>query len=96
MTADAETVVDLVSRGGVYVFQQGARGIDAAVVLDTVGSRGGGLTVGPYMAALVHGDPERNGVRPFGLYWSDGVRNWSVRGGVSGEDLVAFARSLYC
>jgi hypothetical protein len=91
-----ETIVDLLSRGGVTVLQRQAAGQDASLVVETVGSRAATVRIGPYVGALVHADPLPTGARSWNLYWSDGARDLSIEGGVSSGTVVALARSFYC
>jgi hypothetical protein len=82
--------------GGLLVAQQPAqKGRDAATVLEFAGDRGTRVAVGPHDAAVIHGDPGRNGERMYDVYWTDGERfNFAI----SRDALVAIdaARSMYC
>ncbi len=91
-----ETVVDLLSRGGISFIQRRAAGQDAALVVETVGSRASTVRIGPYVGALVHADPMPTRSRTWNLYWSDGIRDMSIEGNVSSGTVIALARSLYC
>jgi len=84
------------ANGGALIAQQPAqKGRDAAAVLDVAGGRGTMISVGPYDAAVIHGDPGQNGERMYDVYWSDGERfNFAI----ARDALVAIdaARSMYC
>jgi len=66
-------------------------------VVEAVGVRALVVKVGIHDAALVHADPVGSDeTRPYNLDWNDGERDWYVSGVVAPQDLVAFARDLYC
>jgi hypothetical protein len=61
-----------------------------------VGERAFIVRVGPFEAALVHGDPLYNGVRPHGLYWSDESWDYTILADLPAEALVNLARNSVC
>jgi hypothetical protein len=83
--------------GGMALTQRPFNGQDAEFVLENALRNKWLVEVGPHPAALVWGSEVAAGVRPFGLYWADGVREWILIGNPERpEDLVDFARSIYC
>lgn len=94
-----EVLPDFLRRDGIAVIQRPAgdeRGTAADVVAE-VGGRAVVVPVGKHDAVLVHGEPVGDDrTRPYGLHWSDGIRDWSVSGIAAPEDLISFGRSLYC
>lgn len=94
-----ETLPDFLARGGVVVIEKPAgddRGTAADVVAE-VGARAVVVKLGKHDAALVHGDPVgSNETRPYGLHWSDGELDWTITWVAAPEELISFARELYC
>lgn len=91
------TLPDFYADAGVELSQQPTTGATAQHVSGVIGSKLASIIkVGPHDAALTHGAPLETGVRPWGLYWSDGKSDYSVIGGVGAEVIVAFGRSLVC
>ena len=94
---ESTSLTSFLRDGGVMFEQIEAAGRTAQLVIGAVQPGAAGLVaVGQHDAALVHGDPDENGTRAYGLYWSDGDRDLSLTGAVQAEELIAFARSLYC
>jgi len=94
---DTATLDDFLATGGVLVNQWKSDGQTAQTVFDSVGKRAVPVAVGPYPAAMVHGDEIQTKIRPFGLYWSDGTRDFSILAGVDRpETVIDLARSIYC
>jgi len=94
-----EVLPDFLARGGVVVIQKpvGDDSGSAADVVAELEERAVVVMVERHDAALVHGDPVgNNATRPYGLHWSDGDRDWSVSGVTTPEELISFARELYC
>lgn len=55
------------------------------------------VLVGPYQAVAVHADPMvSNDIRPWAINWSDGMHDFELIGLATPEELIGFARSLYC
>jgi hypothetical protein len=81
---------------GILVLESPDAGQDGRFVLNHLKRNRWPVAVGPYVGALVWGDEVAEGVRPFGLYWADGVRQWIVRGTGSPDELIDLARSIYC
>lgn len=95
----AETIAEFLARGGLAVTQRPTAGRDrASDVVADVGSRAGLVSLAGHTAALVHADPLlRDDFRAYHLYWSDGMRDWTVQGVVQRpEVLIDIARSMYC
>jgi hypothetical protein len=94
---DATDSVDtFLAAGGLLIAQQpAADGRDAKTVLSTVGARSTSIAVGPHDAAVVHADPDRNGLRSYNVYWTDGTRFNFV---IAADAIAAVdaARSMYC
>lgn len=88
--------------GGIYFRQQRSIGLDADELLAQLKDQGRDplppvVALGPYQAVAIHADPFlRNDLRPWHLYWSDGVSDFTIQGDVDGAELVGMARSLYC
>ncbi len=93
-----ESLPSFVKRGGILVRQELAKGQDAGVVAETLGKKTALIALGPHQAAVVHADPaEPSDFRPYHLYWSDGVRDWTIIAGVAdARTVIDFARTLYC
>ncbi|MGI8658165.1 MAG: hypothetical protein ACR2K4_05255 [Candidatus Limnocylindria bacterium] len=87
---------------GLYFRQQRSIGLDAEELLAQLKDQGRRplppvVAVGPYQAVAIHADPLlRNDLRPWHLYWSDGVSDFTIQGDVDVAELVRMARSLYC
>lgn len=98
--AVAGTYVDVMAAGGVMIAQQKTRGQDAAQVLatlDEAGQQSSLIDIGPHQAVIHHGDPVgTNDVRPWLIYWSDGMRDWEVAGAGDPATLIDIARSIHC
>jgi hypothetical protein len=93
-----DTEAELLAMGALVLNQRPFSGQDGDFVLGIVPYDDWRVEVGPYSAALVLGSPTAAGIRPFGLYWADGDREWILHGGgpARPEDLVDLARSIYC
>jgi hypothetical protein len=96
--AASDTNADLLAKGALVLTQRPFAGQDADFVLRVVPMDDWRVELGPYPGALVLGSPTAAGIRPFGLYWADGDREWILHGGgpARPEDLVDLARSIYC
>jgi hypothetical protein len=91
------TIDDFLGAGGIVVSEWKSDGQSAQVVFDAVGKRAIPVAIGPYDAAMVHGDEISTRIRPYGLYWSDGSRDFSILSGVDRpETTIDLARSIYC
>jgi len=91
------TASDFLAAGGVVLNEHQPDGRDAQTISDTVGKRAMPVTVGSFHGVLIHGDEVKAGVRPYGLYWSDGEREFSLLAGVKDPaPIIDFARSIYC
>ena len=94
----AGSEVDFLSAGGVIVKQTVSQGLDGPRLAAETRSAIL-LQVGPYTGALIHGDETSPGLRPMGLWWSDGESDWSVRAAIGLHEssvLIDLGRSLYC
>lgn len=93
-----QTLPAFLSEGGIVVSQTVPSGQTGAEVKKELGDQAGMVPIGPYDAALNHADPiDSSEFRPYHLYWSDAIRDWTLIGGVARpEDLIDFARSFYC
>jgi hypothetical protein len=100
--ADNDTFASLMAGGGLTISQRAQLPLEgpdrAAQVINEVGKRGAFVAVGPHRAAWIHGDPVlRNEIRPFALYWNDGVRDWVIQSGRKDPaEVINVARSIYC
>jgi hypothetical protein len=87
----------LLKDGGYALTQRPFAGQDAELVMTRTSRNKWLVEVGPHPAALLWTDPVAEGVRPFRLYWADGEREWILIGHPDHpEELVDFARSIYC
>ncbi len=94
---DADTLIDAYRKGTFGLTQRPFAGQDADFVLENAPRDSWRVEVGPYPAALVLGTPLTTTIRPYGLYWADGEREWILHGDpVDPEELVDLARSIYC
>jgi hypothetical protein len=95
---DEETLPEFLARDGVVMNEKPVSGIGAADdVVAEIQDRAFVVMIGPHEAALVHADPVgSNDVRPYNLYWSDGLRDLSISGVLPPENVIEMARSLYC
>jgi hypothetical protein len=85
------------SNRGMALTQRPFAGQDASFVMQSAPRNRWLVQVGPNPAALVWGSEVAPGVRPFELYWADGDREWILIGNPERpEELVDFARSIYC
>lgn len=92
---------DIVAGGGWIVTEAPAGGQTAAAiesVLDGMGASAhyASVLVGPNQAVLVHGSAAAGATRPYTLSWSDGTRDISVLATSAANQIIDFARSLYC
>ena len=88
---------DFLGHGGFALTERPYSGQDGTEVYDSVSRNRWYVNVGSYQAALVWADPYASNLRPFGLYWSDGTREFILIGApVSPNELVDFARSIEC
>lgn len=94
--ADGASRLDLYANGGLMVLQQPAELPDGKTVFDSTERNRWLFRVDAHDAALIWGDEVASGVRPFGLYWSDGERSWSIVGTQGPDILIDMARSIYC
>ncbi|MEO6579254.1 MAG: hypothetical protein ABIO99_10200 [Candidatus Limnocylindria bacterium] len=96
----AGTIADVMAAPAVQIVQKEATGQDAQVVaaaLDESTQRYSIIKVGAFDALVHHADPVgTDDVRPWHIYWSDGVRDWSVVGNRDPVELIDLARSIYC
>ena len=94
---DSMTIDDFLGAGGIVVSQWKSDGQSAQVVFDAVGRRAIPVAIGPYDAAMVHGDEISTKIRPYDLYWSDGSRDFSILSGVDRPGTtIDLTRSIYC
>jgi hypothetical protein len=92
-----DTYLDLIRNGGFFLSEQFPPSQDATAIERQHPGRVTFVQVGPYLAALIWGDPIADGVRAYGLYWSDGTRGMSIQAGFdTATQLVDVARSIYC
>ncbi len=96
-------VSDIIGGRGWILAEAPPAGKDAASVRRTLDSLGPGaarayamVQVGPYEAILVLATAPTPIGRPYGLYWSDGTRDLSLQAAAASNQVVDFARSLYC
>jgi hypothetical protein len=100
--ADGLTIEQILNEGDWILGESPARGLDPAEALrdlEKVGkqARAASVQVGRFSATLILQDPsDPAGVRPFGLYWSDGGRDMYIRAAAPSNHLVDFARTFYC
>jgi hypothetical protein len=99
---DGLNITEIVDGGAWVISEAPAAGRDALSVkasLDSIGADGhyAVVQVGPNRALLVHQDglSTANG-RPYGLHWSDGVRDMSIEVLAPSNEVIDFARSFYC
>lgn len=90
------TILDLYRGGGAFLSEAETSGQDAALVKSVIGEAATIIQVGKFDAALVHADPLANGVRTWNLYWSDGVRDYSLIVGGEATDAIQSAQSMFC
>lgn len=93
-----DTLVDLLRDGGVLILERkGGGGEVVASAKHTYGKAAALVQIGPYEGVLAHGDEMASGLRAFGLWWSDGRTDWSMRSGLADpRDTVELARSMVC
>jgi hypothetical protein len=93
-----ETPLEFFEAGGVVVEERPPLGTTGPYVKDAVGDKAGLVQVGPWQAALTHGDEiDVDGVRTYTLGWEDSTRGWIVEANLpEPEALIDLARSLYC
>jgi len=94
------SILDFTEAGGVLLVQTATTGFDsefvAAEIADT-GRQFSFVDVGPHRAIMYLADPVvRDELRPWHMYWSDGVRDWSLQGVADPEAMIALAQSMYC
>ena len=82
--------------GGIEFDQDTGDGSFAKYLLDTFRHRAVPVTIGSFEGAVTWGDPLADGVRPHGVYWSDGKYNYSLIADRSAADLVSLARDIVC
>jgi hypothetical protein len=94
------TIVDVMAARAVQIVQKEANGQDAQLVADTLDEGNQPysiIRIGEFDALVHHADPVgTDDVRPWHIYWSDGIRDWSVVGNRDPVDLIDLARSIYC
>lgn len=101
-SVDGLNIWEILDAGGWIVSEGPIGGGNAPSVkaaLDAVGNGGQSATVeiGPNQGLLVHQDAVGSLTsRPYGLYWSDGVRDVSIQAETTSDAIVTFARSMYC
>lgn len=54
------------------------------------------IKVGQFDAAIVHSSPWPGGFRTWGVYFSDGLRDYSLILNVGADEIVSTAQSLFC
>ena len=101
--SQGQTLTNIVASGDWVLSEMPAdRGQDAAAVesaLDSIAKSDHyrRVAVASYTAVLVHQDAmDISGSRPYGLYWSDGIRDLSVQALADPNELIDFARTFYC
>lgn len=95
----SDSYQDLMSAGAALI-------IESPVVADVeiteraktaLGKQATEVMIGPYRAVMNHGGEVRPGVRPYGLWWSDGRRDRSLRAAWDDpRDVIEMARSMVC
>jgi hypothetical protein len=94
------TFEEFIADGGVAVSQQSEHLWDADTVAAEYDATDRGysrIQIGPHDAVVHLGDPIlRDDLRPWGIYWYDGTREWTVTGAVDPIELIEMAQSLYC
>lgn len=99
---EADTYQTYVADGGIVLQQAIGGHHDAAYWLEAFRDIGRDslppvVLVGPYQAVAVHADPMvSNDIRPWAINWSDGMHDFELIGLATPEELIGFARSLYC
>jgi hypothetical protein len=96
-----EILDNFLDEGGTFFQQQRSIGLDADAALAQLKDQGRAsppvVAIGPYEAVAIHADPIiRNDLRPWHLYWSDGVSDFNIQGDTDVAELVRMGRSLYC
>ena len=98
-----QSLTDMIASGDWVLSEMPAeRGQDAAAVesaLDSISRTDHyqRIAIASYRAVLVHQDAiDDAGNRPYGLYWSDGIRDLSVQVLADPNGLIDFARAFYC
>jgi hypothetical protein len=90
------TLADFLASGGVMLNEHQPDGRDAPTIAATVGKRAMPVAVASFEGVLIHGDEVKPGVRSYGLYWSDGKREFSLLGVPDPAPIIDLARSIYC
>lgn len=92
-----DSTFDFLATGGFGLTERPFAGQDAELVFNTLTRNRWLVTIGDQQATLVWADPYTDTLRPFGLYWSDGIREYILIGApTSPDELVDFARALAC
>lgn len=91
-----DTFLDILSRPGADLAVSQTQGNDAQRVVDTIGQAATVIEVGPYRAAITHSSTFPNGMRIYGIFWSDGTLDFSVGVNGSAAEAIKTARSMYC
>jgi hypothetical protein len=91
-----DTIVDILSSGGAVLTETATFGQDADLVKATIGDAATIIKVASFDAAYVYASPLPGGTRTHNLYWSDGVRDYSLIVSGSGTETVAVADSMFC
>jgi hypothetical protein len=68
----------------------------ASMLLAEFGDRATPVEVGPFDGALTWHDPDVNGLRRHGLYWSDGQVHYSLIADRPAEEIVNLGRHFAC
>jgi len=102
-STDGLSAEEIIGAGGWFLAEEPARGHDALSIQRTLDSYGPGASrgyamvqVGPYQGILIHESAPTPLGRPYGLHWSDGARDLSLRAAAPSNQVIDFARSLYC
>lgn len=98
---DGLSAQGVIAAGGWILAEAPARGHDALSIqkgFDSIGGQGhyAIVQVGPHQAILVHESAQTPLGRPYGLHWSDGTRDLSLKAAAPSNQVIDFARSLYC
>ncbi len=92
----SETIMDLYAAGGSILKETSTTGQDASHVQSVIGDAATIIKVDSFDAALVQSSPWPAGFRTRALYWSDGVRDYSLIGRTTSKEIIAVAQSMFC
>jgi hypothetical protein len=93
------TLTKLIASGGAIIIERPTEPGPTIVERASAWLKAGAVPVkiGDYDGVISHGDEIASGVRPFGLWWTDGEHDWSIRAGFDdGRDVIELARSMVC